>query len=299
MLKKYVWLKNAVFLLLFSYLAAQIGNRIILMSLPAGDLPDERAKPSAVAKGTAKSNSLQSYKVISARNIFNSEFTGEEVVAPGAVTSNAPLKKSDLNVKLIGTVAGGRESSFAVIEDLKTNQQDLFRVDDVIQDVARVLEIGRCRAVVLRDGAREILECPEDEERKAQKTAVSTGPQSGTPAADQGGTVKKVSETEYLIDESEVQNAMENMNDLLTQVRVVPNFQDGKANGFKVFAIKPNSIFSKIGLRNGDVIQKINDRDIASPDRAFQAFQDLRNEKSLSVEIVRRGGPQTLHYEIR
>jgi len=96
-----------------------------------------------------------------------------------------------------------------------------------------------------------------------------------------------------------VENALQNINQLLTQIRVVPNFQNGQTNGFKVFAIKPNSIFSKIGLKNGDVIQRVNDRDITTPDKAFQAFQELRNEKSLSVEILRRGERKSLHYEIR
>ena len=102
-----------------------------------------------------------------------------------------------------------------------------------------------------------------------------------------------------MIDESEVEKALANINQLITQIRVVPNFQDGKANGFKVFAIKPKSIFSKIGLKNGDVIQRVNDTDITSPDKAFSAFQELKNEKSLNVEILRRGSSKSLQYEIR
>jgi general secretion pathway protein C len=296
MAKKYIWIKNLVFLIFFSYLAAQIGNQVILAAIPDSNLPGQQGKPAKPVKEPPKNTSLLSYKIISTRNIFNSEYVGEEAVDPTKVVrTNAPLKKTELSVKLIGTVVGRPEQSFAVVEDQKTSQQELFRIDDMIQDVARVLEISRCRVVVLREGAQEILECPEEEEKRPQQ-----GPQVAAGAtAEESGTIKKVSENEYLIDESEVQGALDNINDLITQLRVVPNFQDGKANGFKVFAIKPNSLFSKIGLRNGDVIQKINDSDITTPDKAFQAFQNLRNEKSLNVEIIRRGGPQSLRYEIR
>jgi general secretion pathway protein C len=111
--------------------------------------------------------------------------------------------------------------------------------------------------------------------------------------------VKQVSDSEFVIDEEEVESALGNINQLLTQIRVVPNFQDGKADGFKVFAIKPQSIFAKIGLKNGDVIRKVNDQDITSPEKAFGVFQELRNEKNLTVEISRRGQNQSLNYEIR
>ena len=300
MLKKYLWIKNIVFFSLFSYLAAQIGNGVILSYLPDATPQEEQAGPSSPAGGSAKPRSLKSYELISSRDIFNSRHAqGDGQNAENPLMSTAPLKKTELSVKLIGTVVSAPETSFAVIEDQKAGKQELFRIDDMIQDVARVLQISRCRVVVLREGSQEILECPEDEQRRAPGGGAALSQQASPPDGGDANTVKKVSETEYLIDESEVHNALENINELITQVRVVPNFQDGKANGFKVFAIKPNSIFSKIGLKNGDVIQKINDREITTPDKAFQAFQDLRSEKSLAVEIVRRGGPQTLNYEIR
>jgi len=301
MLKRYLWIKNLLFLTLCAYLTAQIGNRIVLNLLPEETVQEQFARPAGPAADPMKPRTLKSYDVISGRNIFNSDQTGKGIQdGLNLPKSTAPLKKTELSVKLIGTVVGTPDTSFAIIEDQKTSKQELFRIDDMIQDSARVMEIARCRVVVLRDGTQEILECPDEEQRRARGGLATASAGRQVPSA--GGdsnTVRKVSETEYMIDESEVQSSLDNINELITQVRVVPNFQDGKANGFKVFAIKPNSIFSKIGLKNGDVIQKINERDITTPDRAFQAFQDLRSERSLNVEILRRGGQQTLRYEIR
>jgi general secretion pathway protein C len=167
----------------------------------------------------------------------------------------------------------------------------------MIQDQARVVAISRCKVVVLRGGAEEIIECPEPDARK--KGGRSSVRYSGSTAKSDDSNVKKVSDSEYVIDEEVVESSLGNINQLLTQIRVVPNFQDGKADGFKLFAIKPQSIFAKIGLKNGDVIRKVNDQDITSPEKAFGVFQQLRNEKNLSVEISRRGQNQTLSYEIR
>ena len=300
MWKKYLWIKNLIFLCFFSYLMAKIGNTILLANLPASQ-PDlsPGSRPGYVERKAAGKKSLRLYRPISQKNVFNSAYMGEQEGAQRkrAGDSTAPLKKADLNVELIGTVVGSSENSFAIMEDHQTRKQELYQVDDMVQDQARVVGISRCKVVVLRNGAEEIIECPDlDAKTKKQSSSVRY---SESTKKDGEYAIKKVSDSEYVIDEAEVESALGNINRLLTQIRVVPNFKDGQADGFKVFAIKPDSIFAKIGLQNGDVIRKVNEQDISSPDKAFQAFQELRNEKNLSVEISRRGQQKSLSYEIR
>ena len=300
MWKKYLWIKNLIFLCFFSYLMARIGNTLLLANLPAPQ-PDlsQGSRPGYVERRVPGKKSLRMYRPISQQNVFNSASTGDQQGTQGPKTTKntAPLKKTDLNVELIGTVVGSSQDSFAIIEDHQSREQELYQVDDMIQDQARVVEISRCKVLVLRGGTEEIIECPEPDAET--KKSPSTVRYSGSPKKDDGYNVKQVSDSEFVIDEEEVESALGNINQLLTQIRVVPNFQDGKADGFKVFAIKPQSIFAKIGLKNGDVIRKVNDQDITSPEKAFGVFQELRNEKNLTVEISRRGQNQSLSYEIR
>ncbi|MEW6441479.1 MAG: type II secretion system protein GspC [bacterium] len=299
MLKRYLWIRNILFVIALSYLAAGVGNTVLLSRLPPPAPAPDRPAVSKPGPQSPDGKAANTYSLITRRNVFNSAYTGEALDSDtGKVQpASAPLKKADLNVKLIGTVAGSREDSFAIIEDGSTRLQELYQADDTIQDQARILQIERCKIILLRDGVQEVLECPEEAVPEEQKSAVAYGAPAGASAAPAG--VKAVSETEFMIDENEVEKAMGNINQLLTQIRVVPNFQDGKPNGFKVFAIKPDSLFAKIGLKNGDVIQKVNGRDITSPERALEVFQELRNEKSLSVDMLRRGAPQSLRYEVR
>ena len=92
---------------------------------------------------------------------------------------------------------------------------------------------------------------------------------------------------------------MENMNQLLTQARVVPVIDNGKTTGFRIFAITPSSLYEKIDSVNGDVIQKINGVEIDDPNKFFQTYQNLKDEKNVTVDIVRNGAKQSLNYEIR
>lgn len=300
MWKRYLWVKNILFIVLFAYLAAKIGNTVVVAYLLPDTTPGvAQTTPSPKPRGTAGKKSLRQYSPIAKQSIFNSEHTGEEAAttAPRKPKSTEPLKKSELNVKLIGTIVGPPDESYAIIEDPREREQQLYEINDMIQDTARVLRISRCKVVLLRDGVEEVLECLEDEDKDRKKPSPVRYAASEDTGNEHG--VRKVSESEYMIDEGEVENALNNINQLMTQIRVVPNFQDGEANGFKVFAIKPKSIFAQIGLKNGDVIKKVNDQDITTPDKAFQAFQELRNEKNLNVEILRRGQQKSLNYEIR
>jgi general secretion pathway protein C len=96
-----------------------------------------------------------------------------------------------------------------------------------------------------------------------------------------------------------VESLLANTTQLATAARFVPSIKDGKPNGFKLYAIRPNSIFGKIGLQNGDTIKAINGNDMTTPDAALALYSKLRNASHLSVQVERRGETVTMDYSIR
>jgi len=91
-----------------------------------------------------------------------------------------------------------------------------------------------------------------------------------------------------------IQNASKNVNQLLSQAKVVP-----QRNGMKIVKVKPRSLLRRLGLRSGDVIQSVNNRRIQSMDDAMNIYQDLMSGGKISVELLRRNRPQTYEYRIR
>jgi type II secretion system protein C len=118
--------------------------------------------------------------------------------------------------------------------------------------------------------------------------------EGGDPAAG----ITKLSETKYEVTQAAVNDALGNLSALATQARIVPAFEGGQAVGFKLFSIRPGSLYSKIGVQNGDIIQKVNGYEITSPDKALEVYQKLRDGKAFSVDIKRRGKPMTMDYSI-
>ena len=95
-----------------------------------------------------------------------------------------------------------------------------------------------------------------------------------------------------------VDHELNNFSKLLNQARVVPNFKDGKHNGYLIKAIDRGSLYEKLGLNNNDVIKTINGEEINSPEKAFSLLKMLRNEREITLQIERAGNTKSLLYHI-
>jgi general secretion pathway protein C len=234
-------------------------------------------------------NDIGYYSVIYERNLFNS--SGSPL---SGVISEGPAPLSKLNAKLIGTVVSEVENfSFAVILNTATNETGIYHVNDMLLNEAKVLKIERSRVIIFRNGVQESLVVYEED-------FASSGEQvASLPQTTQPFDVRQEGANRYVISKDEVERSTQNLGKLMTEARLVPNLEGGKINGYKIFAIKPDSLYTKIGLQNGDIIYKVNGIDISDPERAFQLFQQLKNERYFQVEVVRNNQRQTLTYQVQ
>ena len=117
-----------------------------------------------------------------------------------------------------------------------------------------------------------------------------------TGAEDEGGLeVKKIGNNQYVIQRADLMKLTGNLNSLARQARIIPA---RKESGFKIFSIKRNSLYSKIGVVNGDIIKSINGIELSSPDKALEAYSRLQSASKISIDIKRRGQSETLEYTI-
>jgi len=291
---RYLILVNLLLLALAAYWGASTVSTAIaarLTPMPQVDLPSppELAPPQA-------NRPIGYYAAINKRNIFNVEPT------PGP-PAPAAVVKTPLNLKLWGVEIDRVEArrSHAIIEDQKNHKQDVHRVGETVPGGAVVKQIDWDKVTLERDGQLEILALDTNATGTAPaKPAAAAPAPAGTPGAGPTGEgIQKVSDTEYNIDRSEVDSALENMNQLFTQIRAVPHFDGGQSIGFRLFAIRQDSIFDKIGLKNGDIITSINGQEMTDPAKAMALFQDLRNDSQINVSLTRNKEPLSLSYSLR
>jgi general secretion pathway protein C len=188
------------------------------------------------------------------------------------------------NYKLIGTIEG-ESFSGAVLED--STGQAFYRIHQKLPDGSQIVMVKRDRVTLQRsEGSKVDIVIVDD-----AKIVSGQAPNSDL--------VKRVSDSKYMVDQREMLASTENMSQILTQARALPFMEQGKTVGFRISEITPNSIYEKIGLKNGDVIQKVNSQEVDDPAKFFQLYQGLRTEKYIAIDLIRNGARQTLNYEIR
>jgi len=232
------------------------------------------------------------YSNISRRNLFQTktldDIKKENTPPPPEPVKEEPLKPTELKLKLLGTVAGDPKHAYAVIEDQKKRQQNLYRVGDPIQ-TAIVDEIRRGSVILKVGDGKEILTMDDDASMGLSR---SDSPHSKTSSVSQpGGKIK--------LSRNELQSSMKNINQLMSQIRIRPHFNRGRPDGLSVNNIKRSSIFNTMGMKNGDIIQGVNGKKIKTVDDVMSLYQQLNSVNEIALEIKRRGKPMTLEYQIR
>lgn len=191
-------------------------------------------------------------------------------------------------LRLLGVVLGSERGGFAIVEELATKRQVLYRLHDQIPDVGEVSAIRRDGMVVRSGDQEELLELMATDKPVAAVTAASP---PVVPAA--GGPLRKV------IDRREVEAAMADLPKLLTQARVVPYLVNGAPSGYRMDYIAPASFYEKIGIQYGDVLQRVNGVDVRDPSTMLSLFQQLKNERTVRVDMVRNNQKTTMTFELR
>ena len=94
-----------------------------------------------------------------------------------------------------------------------------------------------------------------------------------------------------------INQQLANPNALLNDARVIPIEQDSKP-WFIFDFVREGSIYEKLGLKNKDVIVKINGFTVDSLSKALKLFEALQLEEKITLRIKREGQLTDFQYFI-
>jgi general secretion pathway protein C len=295
MVNRYFTLANLLLITLAVYFGVLIFYAVLVSSLQGSPPAVPAGRPEA-AVGEPFAPKLADYQVIVERNLFHSgrQALGDAEKTAGAAVDVDKLKQTELKDKLIGTTAGlGDLVDSAQVEDPKTREHKFFRAGDLLQD-RTIVEIMRGKVVLKdKDGKYEVL---VQEPLGITKTSAPGGARADAGAAPRPPTPEPIQQVS--VKEEQIEKAMESLSDLMSQATFRPHLEDGQPAGISITGIKPNAVFRKLRLRNGDVITGVNDQSIASVEDAMKVFGTLSTDTPIQVKIKRRGREETLQYNI-
>ena len=232
------------------------------------------------------------------RNIFDPEFIAKYNPAASTTSEGGETeKKTDLKVRLLGTVVAepASFSSALIADDDRDAEATGYGIGDKLYD-AEVTAIEPKRVTLKRsDGSVEYLTMDVDDKAPKRSTTSSS---KGTESDDDG--VQEVSEGKYIVSRETLDKYMNDMDSLSRMGRaLLHRGPDGAYDGYRMSAIRRNSIADKLGIKNGDIVHSVNGMPLNSMSGAMNALQALQSEAEFGFEITRRGQKQSLSYEVK
>lgn len=298
LLAKYFWVINLLFILIASWLAAQLV--IIIIQDRLTNLPPPLIPLSASSFLTEEVEPYQKYSLVVERNIFNPNEKGLKLLPWGEIERGSRRQEMEeklpaealSNYKLLGTVIGPEKNSFAILFDALHKKQNIYRLYENIGE-GKIINIQRDQIVIKKKERVEILNLAAKGDKE------SPPPMTPSLSPQTEDVVRRLSANRFVVSREDVLASVGNINQFMTQARFRPHFTMGRPSGYIISEIVPGSLFEKIGLRNNDIIKKVNGQMINQPEEVYQAYAQLLRDAHIEVEIERGGRMEVFRYEIR
>jgi general secretion pathway protein C len=279
----------ACILIAFLLVAREIINISLSVRRPAPSAslnPDERVHKK-------DSTDLMHFSTILEKNPFGPPMK----LHPIALRGQQEVQfSSPTSLVLVGTAVGTAHLSFAIFEDKAQSPpkgHEVFAVGEHVYNYGILKKVERSSVDLEGASSTFTIELEEDEIAPVQTD------QSAIDRDEQNSFARQVGEKEYILDSRKVQQSLENPEKILTDARLLPNIHDGKHEGFTISEVVPGGMYHSLGLRNGDILLRINGLEISNPEVAIKAMSALQGMNSVNLDIIRNGKNMSMNYKMR
>jgi type II secretion system protein C len=251
----------------------------------------------AVEATGAAEISPENYSAIIEQNIFSGK--GSSLSANTSLRSNnaSDMVRSDgkeLGLALYGTIYGSPPVSRAIIKDLETKELGLYRQGDTVAD-ARIETIKKDAVILLHKGQRKILNISMGQSRRQ-------GADGAQPAS-----AKNISKTAKTNSPTWPDTAVgaelttigvksRDAEGVLKKAVIEPYIVDGEVEGLRITGMEDKSIAKALGLRNGDIIRRVNGHRLTNKQKAYQIFKKASSQPALDIELLRDNKTKKLSF---
>lgn len=294
------------------FIAAHIVNTFVANALLdpqsdlSGSMPSGSSPPTLQAAVSLADQSLspasqqpaqQLARTIETSGIFLLPPASAQRSGPGNRTA-APAPPLDVakKINLIG-IAAGDSSGSAILEDVTTKEQKLFRLHDSVPNVGELAAIDKDR-VLFRSG--------EQEEWLTSVAVKALADSPRFPLPDQSisqiappQSVPNPVRARNILDRRDLQEWLSDIQNTFRHAQAVAHFDNGRFTGMRLDAVNFYGFFGKIGLQSGDILKSINGLEIRDQASLATVLLQLKQEPRITLNFVRNGEPRTLTYLVR
>lgn len=316
-IRKNLWILEFVAVALIAYLLAKMTINLVMSRFNTAT----QKAPVVQTTGAIplpEPVMIDATRIVS-RNIFDAENLASSSGAPSSENeekSGAPtdvIKTGEpvlttLDLQLLSTFSIGDgadpRSNAAVVTKDSGSDGKIFSIGQELISGTKVTRILADRLIFTHDGRLEYVLLNDfakggggDSKSEAPKERVAAK-RRGAEADVKTDSGTDPTQTKFTISRDEIDKALENPQALLMQVRAYTYTKGGKPSGLKIASVESSSIFMKLGIRPGDILESINGNPL-SLEQGANLFSVLRNEAQFTMNLIRRGKSQTFEYTVQ
>ncbi|MCD6363052.1 MAG: PDZ domain-containing protein [Synergistetes bacterium] len=255
-------------------------------------------------KKAEKKKDIKSYlrgKRTLARNLFGIPEERKEQVQPKAKTTEKKVEViKRLNVQLLGVVVGAKCEAMI----LDGGKVRVIRIGDEVMGY-KVVKIERDLVILERNGEKAEISfkyggsSSRSSARTPQRKTIIRKPPPPPPRPVESTGIRRTSDGKIIISRDLINEALMSPQKFLRGIFIGPHFKDGKPDGFVIRYLSRTHLLSKMGLRKGDVIKKINGIEIRTVTDYYNAIRSITEGESLTLTVERKGKEMNIECEIR
>jgi type II secretion system protein C len=222
------------------------------------------------------------------RNIFGGSTEPAPQDEEDISLDEIPLAENLKDLRLLGTIVHSDQPGWAIIENKKKRKQELLREGDSIEE-AKIKKILRNNVVIQLGDEDKVLSIDYKTRQRMKERTSSSAPE----------TSAEVDDSMITLDRNYVISSLSNVNDVMRSARILPYLENGDPIGFRLNAIRSNSFFDKLQLKNGDIILGADGEPVTSPQRLLQMAEQLKNQNQVSLKVRRGDKDLELEYNLQ
>lgn len=260
--------------------------------------------------------------IILRRNIFDSalgDLTNLPVEEPAAPLPDAEMPADEVeaicqnDLRLIGTVVlpGALEQSLAAIvgtdkkaglhrggADVEGSKIRAIQADSVILQT----KAGFCRLAMFQvEGAeiKPVRATPVARKKPARTSRRTANRNAGLTDEEIDQGIEKINDTNFNISRSMLNKVLDNAGRLIGIAAVAPKVEGGRSIGMEIRGVRPNTLLTKLGIENGDILESVNGQSLTSTDAALGAYTTLRTADKFNLSIRRGDQSMIINYNLQ
>ncbi len=264
---------NITLVLLLAYSAAVLSWRMV----PAV----ESEAPPVVQQRVTQQQAVAS----GSWNIARWSLFGKEQQVTAAAIVQQEIPKTKLKLTLRGVYVSEQGGGAIIAE--ANGQEQFYPVNGKLSGGVTLKEVHETNVILMRNGALETLELPNESMGIGQPATSSTRNRAVGNRAGSALNLKQYRE-----------ELMREPQRLTDAIRMNPKSDRGRFIGYEVSPGRDRALFDRVGLMSGDIVTAVNGIQLDTPAKGLNVLRSLQTANSVRLDIKRNGRAQSFDVSI-